>query len=76
MRDCSGFSALPKFMGMINEDLKDFPSLVLYLQEIWAECYEEERNQAADETGQPQEMFPLRSCNSTEQALDPKSMPQ
>jgi Domain of unknown function DUF29 len=60
----------------INEDLKDSPSLVPYLEEVWAECYEEARNQAADETGLPLEIFPLKSLYSTEQALDSKSMPQ
>lgn len=60
----------------INEDLKDSPSLVPYLEEVWAECYESAREQAADETGLPLETFSLTSPYTTEQALNPKSMPQ
>jgi Domain of unknown function DUF29 len=60
----------------INDDLKDSPSLVPYLQEIWAECYENAREQAADETGLPLETFPETFPYSTEQVLDSKFMPQ
>jgi hypothetical protein len=60
----------------INEDLKDSPSLVPYLQEIWAECHDSSRDQAADETGLPLETFPTVCPYSVEQVLDSKFMPQ
>jgi Domain of unknown function DUF29 len=60
----------------INEDLKDSPSLVPYLQEIWAECHDNSRDQAADETGLPLETFPTVCPYSMEQVFDSKFMPQ
>lgn len=60
----------------INEDLKDSPSLVPYLQEIWAECYENAREQAVDETGLSLETFPKMLSYTAEQVLNSKFMPQ
>jgi Domain of unknown function DUF29 len=44
---------------MAKVELKDSLSLVPYLKEIWAECYENAREQAADETDLPLETFPI-----------------
>jgi hypothetical protein len=59
----------------IAEDLKDSPSLVPYLQEIWTECYESAREQAADETGLSLETFSIVCPYAHEQVLDSKFLP-
>jgi hypothetical protein len=59
----------------ITEDLKDSPSLVPYLQERWAECYESAREQAADETDLPLATFPTECPYTSDQVLDSKFLP-
>jgi hypothetical protein len=58
-----------------NDDLKDSPSLLPYFQEVFADCYTNAREQAADETGLPLEMFPLDCPYAPEQSLDAKYLP-
>lgn len=60
----------------INDDLKDSPSLISYLQEIFAECYANAREQAADETGLPMENFPLDCPYTWESSLDSNFLPE
>jgi hypothetical protein len=59
----------------INDDLKESPSLAPYLQEIFAECYANAREQAADETGLPSEIYPLDCPYTTAQTLNPEYLP-
>lgn len=59
----------------INEDLQDSPSLAPYLQEIWAECYENAREQAVDETDLPLATFPATCPFGDEQVLDSRFLP-
>jgi hypothetical protein len=59
----------------VNDDLKDSPSLVPYLREVFAECYTNAREQAADETSLPLETFPLDCPYTPEQALNPEYLP-
>jgi Domain of unknown function DUF29 len=59
----------------INDDLKDSPSLMPYLQDIFAESYANAREQAADETGLPVETFPSTSPYSSSQSLDSNYLP-
>jgi hypothetical protein len=59
----------------ITEDLKDSPSLVPYLQERWAECYESAREQSADETDLPLATFPTECPYTSDQVLDSKFLP-
>jgi hypothetical protein len=59
----------------VKDDLKDSPSLVPYLQEVWAECYMNAREQAADETGLLIETFPVNCPYTTEQVLNPGYLP-
>lgn len=60
----------------INDDLKDSPSLISYLQEIFAKCYANAREQAADETGLPMENFPLDCPYTWESSLDSNFLPE
>ena len=59
----------------INDDLKDSPSLLPYLKEVFDECYTNARAQAADETEMPLDAFPARCPYSPEQVLDPEYLP-
>lgn len=59
----------------VNDDLKDSPSLVPYLQSVLAECYANAREQAADETGLSRETFPLLCPYTPEQVLNPEYLP-
>jgi hypothetical protein len=60
----------------VNDDLKDSPSLVPYLQEVFAECYANACEQAADETGLPLETFPLECPYTPEQSLNSEYLPE
>ena len=68
-------SSLREHRRRINDDLKDSPSLVPYLQEVFAECYANAREQAADETGLPLETFPSDCPYSSEQSLNSDYLP-
>lgn len=54
----------------LEKDLKASPSLKNYLQEVFAECYEDAKKQAAAETGLPLETFPTASPFTPEEALN------
>ncbi|NJL40994.1 MAG: DUF29 domain-containing protein [Leptolyngbyaceae cyanobacterium RM2_2_4] len=60
----------------VNDDLKDSPSLIPYLQEVFAECYAYAREQAADEIGLPLETFPVECPYPAEQALNSEFLPK
>jgi Domain of unknown function DUF29 len=59
----------------INDDLKDSPSLVPYLQQVLADCYANAREQAADETSLELEAFPLICPYALKQLLNPGYLP-
>ncbi|MFB2937784.1 DUF29 domain-containing protein [Aerosakkonemataceae cyanobacterium BLCC-F154] len=59
----------------IKDDLNDSPSLKPYLLEIFAECYNNAREQAADETGLPLATFPEYCPYTPEQSLDADFLP-
>ncbi|PSN19101.1 DUF29 domain-containing protein [filamentous cyanobacterium CCP5] len=54
----------------INDDLKDSPSLLPYLQAVFDDCYANARAQAADETEMPLDAFPSRCPYTPEQVLE------
>ena len=59
----------------IADDLKDSPSLKLYLEAVFAECYTAALAQASDETGLPTAVFPTDCPYSPELALDAEFLP-
>jgi len=75
MRSGSWRGSIREHRRRINDDLKDSPSLLPYFQEVFADCYTNAREQAADETGLPLEMFPLDCPYAPEQSLDAKYLP-
>lgn len=77
--ECRGGSwrgSIREHRRRVNDDLKDSPSLVPYLQEIYAECYANAREQAADETGLPLETFPVACPFTSERSLDFEYLPE
>lgn len=54
----------------LRKAFKDSPSLKVYCEEVFAECYEDGRQQASDETGLPLEKFPLNSPFTVAEVLD------
>ncbi|MBW4462771.1 MAG: DUF29 domain-containing protein [Nodosilinea sp. WJT8-NPBG4] len=60
----------------LQEALDVSPSLRPYLEQIWADCYQEARDLTATETGVGLENFPIESPFTQEQALDRKYLPK
>jgi hypothetical protein len=64
-----------EYRRRINDDLKDSPSLVPYLQQLLADCYASTREQAGDETSLEVETFPLTCPYDLEQLLNSEYLP-
>lgn len=75
LRSGSWKGSIREHRRRVNDDLKDSPSLVPYLQEVFAECYANAREQAADETGLPLEIFPMNCSYLAEQVLNSDYLP-
>lgn len=54
----------------LQKDLKVSPSLNNYLEEVFVECYQDARQQAAAETGLPLDTFPIASPFTPDEALN------
>lgn len=76
LRSGSWRGSIREHRRRINDDLKDSPSLISYLQEIFAECYANAREQTADETDLPMENFPLDCPYTWESSLDTNFLPE
>jgi len=59
----------------LRDDFQTSPSLKPYFIEVFTKCYEDSREQAADETGLDLSIFPVESAFTPEQALDPDFLP-
>lgn len=59
----------------IERAFRNSPSLKPYFTEIFAECYQDARELAADETGLPLETFPEQCPFSTEEILNTDYLP-
>ncbi len=59
----------------IREAFRNSPSLKPYFARVFAECYEDARKLAADETGLPLNTFPDEPMFTPEQTLDPEYLP-
>lgn len=58
------------------KSMKNSPSLKRYFQEMFEECYQDARVDAATETGLPIDTFPEQSPFTSEQTLNPNYLPQ
>lgn len=59
----------------VRKALRNSPSLKLYLNQIFPECYEDARKLAADETGLPLNTFPNKAMFTPEETLEPEYLP-
>jgi hypothetical protein len=60
----------------LKDDLKDSPSLKPYLQEVFAEVYQDARLEAAAETNLPLKTFPQESPFTPEETLNLEFFPK
>ncbi|MCA2879574.1 MAG: DUF29 domain-containing protein [Microcystis sp. M046S1] len=58
------------FRKQINKELKASPSLKVYCQEIFEECYQDAREIVSDRSQLPLSKFPEKEIASLEQVLD------
>ncbi len=59
----------------IRKAFRNSPSLKPYFHQVFAECYEDARKLAADETGLPLNTFHHEPIFTPEQILDPEYLP-
>ena len=59
----------------LRDDFKVSPSLKRYFAEVFDECYQDAREQAADETGLAIDTFPIKSPFSISETLDSDYLP-
>ena len=72
----SWLSTIFEHRRRLKEDLTESPSLKKYLSEVFNECYQEARKQAALETGLSLDTFPLDSPFTTEESLNQDYLPE
>lgn len=60
----------------LRDLFKESPSLKPYFTQIFEECYQDSREQAADETGLPLDTFPIFSPFTSSEVLDPDYLPR
>ncbi len=69
-------SSIREHRRRLRDDFKASPSLKRYMTEVFDECYQDVREQAADETGLPLNTFPNLSPFTPTEVLDPDYLPQ
>jgi hypothetical protein len=69
-------SSIREHRRRLRDDFQTSPSLKRYFEEVMEECYQDAREQAADETGLSLDTFPTESPFSTSEVLNPQYLPQ
>ena len=69
-------SSIREHRRRLRDDFQVSPSLKRYFEEIFDECYQDGREQAADETGLPLDTFPNLSPFTPTEVLNPDYLPQ
>lgn len=72
----SWLSTIFEHRRRLKEDLTESPSLKKYLSEVFNECYQDARKQAALETGLSLDTFPVDSPFTTEESLNQDYLPE
>lgn len=75
-RSNSWKSSIREHRRRLRDDFKVSPSLKRYFAEVFEECYQNGREQAADETGLPLNSFPQQSPFTSTEVLNPDYLPQ
>ncbi|HHP7230424.1 MAG TPA: DUF29 domain-containing protein [Xenococcaceae cyanobacterium] len=60
----------------LRDDFRASPSLKQYMTEVFAESYQDSREQAADETGLLLDTFPTKSPFTISEVLNPDYLPE
>ena len=68
-------SSIREHRRRLRDDFQVSPSLKRYMTEVFDECYQDGREQAADETGLPLNTFPTESPFTPTEALNPDYLP-
>lgn len=74
-RSSSWKASIREHRRRLRKLLKDSPSLMPYLQEVFHECYQDAREQASDETGLSLEIFPIESPFTPEETMNRDYLP-
>ena len=69
-------STIIEYRRRLRRSLKDSPSLNHYLNEVFDECYQDARKQAALETNLSLDSFPLECVFTLEETLDSDFLPE
>lgn len=69
-------SSIREHRRRLRKAFADSPSLKRHFEEVFDECYQDGREQAADETGLPLNTFPTESPFSPSEALNSDYLPQ
>ena len=64
-------SSIREHRRRLRDDFKASPSLQRYFKEVFDECYQDAREQSADETGLPLDNFPTESPFTPSEVLNP-----
>ncbi len=75
-RSNSWRSSIREHRKRVKRAFRNSPSLQPYLTKIFAECYQDGRELAADETGLPLETFPEQCPFTTEEVLNTHYLPE
>lgn len=75
-RSNSWKSSIREHRRRLRDDFKASPSLKRYFAEVFAECYQDAREQAADETGLSLDTFPLDFPFTPTDVLNPNYLPE
>ncbi len=74
-RSQSWINSIVEHRRQIDKTLKASPSLKLYIEQVFLECYQEARFDASAETGLTEEAFPVEPPFSLAEMIDPKFQP-
>ena len=69
-------SSIREHRRRLRDDFQASPSLKRYFEEVFKQCYQDSKEQVADETGLPLNSFPLESPFTVDQTLNPDYLPQ
>ena len=75
-RSNSWLSSIYEHRRRIRRAFSKSPSLKNYLNEVFAECYQDARQEASLETGLPLEVFPIECPFNVEETLNPDYLPE
>lgn len=75
-RSNSWLSSIYEHRRRIRRAFSKSPSLKNYLNEVFAECYQDARQEASLETGLQLEIFPIECSFNVEETLNPNYLPE